>query len=235
LKLAKFREMDIKRNIESIIAQLSGTQARLVAVSKTQPLEKIREAYDAGHRMFGENRVQEMVTKHAALPADIEWHLIGHLQTNKVKQIVPFVSLIHSVDSEKLLAEIDKQGAKASRVVPCLLQVHIAREETKFGFGPEELEAFVGSGRILKYANAAIVGLMGMATLTDDREKVREEFRGLRVLFDKLKASRAQGLEMKELSMGMSSDFEVAVQEGSTLVRIGTSIFGTRITKPEQP
>lgn len=223
--------MDIKRNIDSIRERLTGTTARLIAVSKTQPVEKILEAYDAGHRMFGENKVQEMVAKQAVLPSDIEWHLIGHLQTNKVKQVVPFVSLIHSVDSEKLLIEIDKQAARIARVVPCLLQVHIASEETKFGFDPAELLAMARDGRLARYKNVAVRGLMGMATLTDDREKIREEFRSLKTLFDQLSALKVPGLDMQELSMGMSSDYEIAVKEGSTLVRIGTAVFGSRFTQ----
>src|SRR6188768_2498369 len=218
--------MNIKNNINNFSQNLPAG-CKLIVVSKTQPVEKVKEAYDAGQRIFGENKVQELVLKHEALPADIEWHLIGHLQTNKVKQVVPFVSLIHSVDSEKLIAEIDRQGAKVGKVVRCLLQVHIAKEETKFGFDPEELESSVASGQLLKYPNVAVVGLMGMATLTGEVEKIRLEFRDLRGLFDRLKSQRIQGLAMLELSMGMSSDYEIALEEGSTLVRIGTSIFGT--------
>jgi pyridoxal phosphate enzyme (YggS family) len=222
--------MDIKRNIESIQAHLAGSQARLIAVSKTHPAESIREAYDAGHRMFGENKVQEMLAKQPALPADIEWHLIGHLQTNKVKQVVPNVALIHSVDSEKLLAEIDKQGAKIGRVIPCLLQVHIAKEETKFGFDAPELMTLAQQGQINRYKNVAVRGLMGMATLTDDKQKIRDEFRGLKKLFDQLKEASSGGVVMEELSMGMSSDYRIAIEEGSTLVRIGTAVFGSRPT-----
>jgi pyridoxal phosphate enzyme (YggS family) len=220
--------MSIKRNIEIFSDLLSRTGARLVAVSKTQPPEKIMEAYNAGHRLFGENKVQELSAKYEALPKDIEWHLIGHLQTNKVKQVVPFVSLIHSVDSEKLISEIDKQGSKAGRIIPCLLQVHIASEETKFGFDSEEVLTLARSGRLAQYPHVGIKGLMGMATLTEDREKIRNEFRSLRKLFDKLKKENPTGVTMSDLSMGMSSDYEIALEEGSTLVRIGTSVFGTR-------
>jgi pyridoxal phosphate enzyme (YggS family) len=223
--------MDIKRNIESIRTRLTGSQARLIAVSKTQPIESIREAYNAGHRMFGENKVQELLAKQPALPADIEWHLIGHLQTNKVKHVVAFVSLIHSVDSEKLLAEIDKQGSKAGRVVPCLLQVHIATEETKFGFDKAEVMGLAQRGTADRYKNVAIRGLMGMATLTNDRQKIREEFHGLKDLFEQLKKVESSGMAMEELSMGMSSDYQIAIEEGSTLVRIGTAVFGSRPTQ----
>ena len=228
LKVAKFREMSIKRNIEILSERLSGSHARLVAVSKTQPPEKIMEAYNAGHRLFGENKVQELCAKYESLPKDIEWHLIGHLQTNKVKQVAPFVSMIHSVDSEKLISEIDKQGLKAGRVIPCLLQVHIASEETKFGFDREEVLALVRSGRLSQYPNVRIKGLMGMATLTDNKEKIRSEFRSLRALFDQLGKERLPATEMSEISMGMSNDYEIALEEGSTLVRIGTSLFGKR-------
>jgi hypothetical protein len=220
--------MSIKRNIEILSERLSRSHARLVAVSKTQTPEKIMEAYNAGHRLFGENKVQELCAKYEALPKDIEWHLIGHLQTNKVKQVAPFVSMIHSVDSEKLISEIDKQGSKAGRVIPCLLQVHIASEETKFGFDREEVLAFVRSGRLSQYPNVRIKGLMGMATLTDNKEKIRNEFRALRALFDLLGKERPPAIEMSEISMGMSSDYEIALEEGSTLVRIGTSVFGKR-------
>jgi pyridoxal phosphate enzyme (YggS family) len=228
--VAKFRKMGVKRNIEFINGRLSGTGARLVAVSKTQPLEKVMEAYDAGQRAFGENKVQELCAKHEQLPKDIEWHLIGHLQTNKVKQVVPFVSVIHSVDSQKLIAEIDKQAAKSGRVVPCLLQVHIATEETKFGFSPAELGTFLRSNDIDRYQNVKVVGLMGMATLTEDREKIRQEFRSLKTTFDQLRSENIRGIDFRKLSMGMSSDYEIAIEEGSTLVRIGTTIFGTRTT-----
>jgi PLP dependent protein len=230
LKEAKFREMSIKRNIEILNSKLRGTKARLVAVSKTQPPEKIMEAYDSGHHVFGENKVQELCSKYEVLPKDIEWHLIGHLQTNKVKLVAPFVSLIHSVDSERLMVEIDKQGAKSGRVIPCLLQVHIATEETKFGLDSAEVLSLVRGGKIANYKNVGVRGLMGMATLTDDKEKIRSEFRTLKQLFDQLGSENIPGIEMTELSMGMSSDYEIALEEGSTLVRIGTSIFGSRTT-----
>lgn len=230
MKVAKFREMDIKRNIESLQAEVRKYGAKLIAVSKTQPPEKIREAYDAGQRIFGENKVQELLGKHQLLPADIEWHLIGHLQTNKVKSVVPFVSMIHAVDSEKLADEINKQAARSNRVVPCLLQVHIASEETKFGFDRDELLRFIRQVSLAKYTGLSIRGLMGMATFTDDKEKVRGEFRTLKLLFEHIKQQQIASIDMTELSMGMSGDYSIALEEGSTLVRIGTSIFGERQT-----
>jgi pyridoxal phosphate enzyme (YggS family) len=221
--------MDIKRNIEVVERQLGGKGCRLIAVSKTHPPEKILEAYQAGHRIFGENKVQELTAKYEALPKDIEWHLIGHLQTNKVKYVVPFVGLIHSVDSEKLLDEINKQGKKIGRVIPCLLQVHIAKEESKFGFDESELIQLLRSEKFRSYTHVEIRGLMGMATLTDRTEQIRQEFKELRGLQERLKSEQWPAfVQWKELSMGMSSDFTIAVEEGSTLVRVGTAIFGTR-------
>ncbi|MBS1680130.1 MAG: YggS family pyridoxal phosphate-dependent enzyme [Bacteroidetes bacterium] len=221
--------MDIRNNIEFYRKQFASTECRLVAVSKTHPPEKINEAYLAGQRIFGENKVQELLAKQPVLPADIQWHLIGHLQTNKVKQVIPFVSLIHSVDSLKLLEEINKQAKKISQVVDCLLQVFIAREETKFGFDETELTELIQSEKIKSLDSIRILGLMGMATFTDNREQIRQEFRKLKALFEKLKIMNLPPhILMKELSMGMSQDYEIAVEEGSTLVRIGTSIFGTR-------
>jgi PLP dependent protein len=221
--------MIIKSNIKDLLAELQGSQAKLIAVSKTQPIEKIKEAYDAGQRLFGENKAQEMLAKHQALPHDIEWHMIGHLQTNKVKYIAPFVSLIHSVDSEKLLEEIDKQGKKAGRIIPCLLQVHIAMEETKFGFDEKEVTELLTGSALSHLNNIEINGLMGMATFTKNEDTIRNEFRTLKKLFDNLKGRKLpSNASMKELSMGMSSDYKIAIQEGSTLVRIGTAIFGER-------
>jgi pyridoxal phosphate enzyme (YggS family) len=209
--------MSIKRNIESITAGLR-PGCRLIAVSKTHPPGLIQEAYDAGQRIFGENKVQEMVSKYEVLPKDIQWHLIGHLQTNKVKYIAPWVSLIHSVDSPKLAEEIDKQGKKVGRVIPVLLQVYIAKEETKFGFDKTELLEFLKNKRL---SNISVEGLMGMATNTTNIDQVRSEFKGLHDLFVEVG-------NMKELSMGMSSDYKIAMEEGSTMVRIGTAIFGSR-------
>jgi PLP dependent protein len=222
--------MPIRNNIADFTAELTSHGCRLVAVSKTQPVEKIKEAYAAGQRIFGENKVQELVSKYeSGLPADIEWHLIGHLQRNKVKYIAPFVSLIHSVDSPRLLEEINKQAEKCARVISCLAQMHIAREETKFGFDEAEFDAYLASSEIQKLKHIKIVGLMGMATFTDNQTQVRQEFSNLKKYFDQLKLSTLPtNVVMQELSMGMSGDYKIAMEEGSTLVRIGTAIFGER-------
>lgn len=201
----------------------------LIAVSKTHPVEAIREAYDAGQRKFGENKAQELVPKFEALPKDIEWHMIGHLQSNKVKYIAPFIHLIHSVDSFKLLEEIDKQGKKNNRVIDCLLQVYIANEETKFGFSEEEINNLLARQAFDKLQNIRVLGLMGMATLSDDKQQISNEFGGLKMFFEKLKRQQLPlNVVMKELSMGMSSDYKEAIEKGSTLVRVGTAIFGNR-------
>ena len=201
----------------------------LVAVSKTHPPEAIQTAYDAGQRIFGENKVQELVAKYEVLPRDIEWHLIGHLQTNKVKYIADFVSFIHAVDSEKLLDEINKRAGQAERVIDVLLQVHIAEEDSKFGFDDAELTAFVSGTGIALHTHVRIRGLMGMATFTDDREQVRREFKHLKRLFDQLKTSVfVTANHFDTLSMGMSGDFDLAIEEGSTMVRIGSTLFGAR-------
>ncbi|HMJ68954.1 MAG TPA: YggS family pyridoxal phosphate-dependent enzyme [Cyclobacteriaceae bacterium] len=221
--------MSIKINIEIVTSTLAAKGCRLIAVSKTHPPELVQEAYDAGQRIFGENKVQEMTSKYEALPKDIQWHLIGHLQTNKVKYIAPWVGLIHSVDSPRLAEEIDKQGKKAGRVIPCLLQVHIAREETKFGFDRNELMDFLRGPLPASFTGLSIDGLMGMATLTDNQDQVRSEFRGLRTLLEEIgKMDLPPAIRMKELSMGMSGDYKIAMEEGSTMVRIGTAIFGAR-------
>lgn len=221
--------MVIKYNIEKFRSELRPLNAKLIAVSKTHGAEKILGAYSAGQRIFGENKVQEMIEKQPRLPLDIEWHLIGHLQRNKVKYIAPFVSLIHSVDSVRLLEEINKQGQKLNRVIHCLLQVFIAREEAKFGLDFQELHQLVQSAEIAKCRFVAVDGLMGMATLSDNQFQIREEFRSLKNIFDGLKKiSLSPNIQMKELSMGMSSDYKIALEEGSTMVRIGTAIFGAR-------
>ena len=207
----------------------SGTAGvTLVAVSKTKPVEAILELYNLGQRDFGENYVQELVDKVAQLPKDISWHFIGHLQTNKVKLIVPFVQLIHGVDSLKLLKEINKEAAKVGKVVDCLLQVHIAQEEAKFGFDEEELNKLISQYADLLMTNVRIVGMMGMASFTDDMEKVRGEFRRLKELFDKCNQPQARNLKLQTLSMGMSSDYKIAIEEGGTMVRIGSLLFGER-------
>jgi hypothetical protein len=199
-------------------------------VSKFHPDDAIVEAYNAGERVFGESKVQEMTGKYERLPKDIEWHFIGHLQSNKVKYIVPYVSLIHGVDSEKLLVEIDKQAHKAGRIVNCLLQVHIATEETKFGFDETELLDFCQNNRIKNYPNVQICGLMGMATFCSDKNIIESEFKQLKNIFEKLKSVYfVQNQSFDQLSMGMSDDFSIAIECGSTMVRIGSSIFGSRI------
>jgi PLP dependent protein len=219
--------MSIKNNIEKFTQTLP-KGCRLITVSKTQAVEKIAEAYEAGQRFFGENKVQELTAKYESLPKDIAWHMIGHLQSNKVKYIVPFVHLIHSVDSMKLLAEIDKQAKKINRIINCLLQVHIANEETKFGFSEIEVLDTIQSEQFRACQNIRVCGLMGMATLTHDQDQIRKEFKNLKTLFDTLKSFALPNLNMEELSMGMSSDYKIAVEEGSTLIRIGTAIFGER-------
>jgi PLP dependent protein len=220
--------MSIKNNITLFSDSLQDSGCRLIAVSKTQPIEKLQEAYQAGQRLFGENKVQEMEQKFEALPKDIEWHMIGHLQSNKVKYIAPFVSLIHSVDSVKLLDEINKQGKKINRIIPCLLQIYIANEDTKFGLSEAEVMDLL-SHFPPSYTHVEINGLMGMATFTHNQEQIRNEFRGLKKLFEKIKKMQLpDSVKMKELSMGMSADYKIALEEGSTLIRVGTSIFGER-------
>lgn len=215
--------------LQQILAELAQTNTRLVAVSKTKPVDQILEMYQQGQRIFGENRVQELVEKQAALPKDIEWHAIGHLQTNKVKYISPFVSLIHSVDSLKLLAEINKQAQRNERSIDCLLQLKIAAEDSKFGLSVEEAVALVSSDRFAQMENIRIVGVMGMATFTDNEVQVRQEFKHLKECFDKLKAQFfAEADHFKEISMGMSGDYHIAQEEGSTMVRIGSLLFGAR-------
>lgn len=201
----------------------------LVAVSKTKPVEVILEAYRAGQRVFGENKVQEMTEKYEQLPKDIEWHLIGHLQTNKVKYMASFVSMIHSVDSLKLLQEIDKQAAKHNRVIPCLLQFHIAMEETKFGLSMEEATDLLQSRDFVELQHVDIVGIMGMASFTENEEQVRDEFRTLSSYFSVLKSHFFKlNPNFKHISMGMSGDYALAIEEGSTMVRVGSKIFGGR-------
>ncbi len=219
----------IEENYQKV-KQAIPSHVKLVAVSKTHPATTIQRLYDIGHRDFGENKVQELLEKQAVLPADIRWHLIGHLQTNKVKYIVPFIHLIHSVDSEKLLTEINKQAQKINRTIDILLQVHIAKEETKYGFSEDEIKLLYQSSTLEKYSYVRIRGLMGMATNTSDEHLIRKEFSGLRKLFIQLKSLNINPHCMEILSMGMSNDFSIAIEEGSNLVRIGSSIFGERNT-----
>ena len=222
--------MNVADNFREFEEKIAPHDCRLVAVSKTKPVEMLMEAYEAGARDLGENKVQEMVDKHEQMPKDIRWHMIGHLQRNKVKYIVPFVSLIHSVDSPRLLKEVEKQARKEDKVVDCLLQIHIAEEESKFGLSEEELNDILKEEMLANAQHVRIVGLMGMATFTDDHKQVRKEFKVLKALFEKVKAddSLPDSVQMQELSMGMSGDYEVALEEGSTMVRIGTTIFGSR-------
>lgn len=216
--------MSISSNLESIKTSLP-KDVTLVAVSKTKPIEDLHEAYESGQRILGENKIQEMTQKWEALPKDIEWHMIGHLQRNKVKYMASYVSLIHGVDSFRLLKEIDKQAKKHDRVINCLLQMHIAEETTKFGLDAKELDDIVHSEELLQLENIKIVGLMGMATFTDNEAHLRREFKLLKSHFDMLQKELP---EAKTLSMGMSGDYKIAIEEGSTMVRIGSSIFGAR-------
>ncbi len=220
--------MSVAQNILELRQQLP-KHVTLIAVSKTQPATRIQEAYDGGQRIFGENKVQELVPKYEELPKDIQWHLIGHLQSNKVKYVASFVSLIHSIDSIKLLQEVNKQAFKVSRVIDCLLQIHIASEETKFGFSEEELTDLINSKKFIDLNNVRIIGLMGMATFTDNVAHVRDEFRNLKKLFEKLKSmSLTLPFDLQHLSMGMSGDYKIAIEEGSTMIRVGTALFGER-------
>lgn len=224
--------MSIADNIKNLNQEIKLSKAKLIAVSKTKPVEDVQEAYDAGQRLFGENQVQELVEKYEKLPKDIQWHLIGHLQTNKVKYIAPFISLIESVDSLKLLQEINKQAEKNNRVIDCLLQVYIADEETKFGLGYDELIELLRSDEYIALKNVRIVGLMGIATNTDNEKQINDEFKELKVLFEGIKASFFRKDDhFKEVSMGMSSDYKIAIEQGSTMIRVGSTIFGQRVIK----
>jgi pyridoxal phosphate enzyme (YggS family) len=216
--------MSIKNNLENISLKIP-SEVCLVAVSKTKPISDILEAYEYGQRVFGENKIQELVEKHNKLPKDIEWHMIGHIQRNKVKYMAPFVNLIHSADSYRLIKEINKQGKINNRVINCLLQIKIASEESKFGFTEKEANDFLNSDEYVSFKNIKIVGLMGMATFTDDQRKIDQEFNKLKIFYKKVKRSNT---EINVLSMGMSDDYPIAILNGSTMVRIGSSIFGKR-------
>jgi len=224
--------MSIADNLLKYKQEIEVDSVKLVAVSKNQPKDAVLEAYNAGQRVFGENQVQELVEKQLELPKDIEWHLIGHLQTNKVKYIAPFVDLIESVDSLKLLTEINKQAEKNKRTIDCLLQIYIADEETKFGLGYDETIELLRSDEFASLKNVRIVGLMGIATNTKSEKQIADEFQELKVLFDGIKLAYFRKEDyFREISMGMSSDYKLAIQEGSTIVRIGSSIFGKRVIK----
>ncbi|MBC6605305.1 YggS family pyridoxal phosphate-dependent enzyme [Hymenobacter sp. BT188] len=221
--------MSIAENFHAFQNELQGTNCRLVAVTKTHPVERLREAYDAGARLFGENKVQEMAAKQPDLPPDVEWHLIGHLQTNKVKYIAPFVHTIQSIDSLKLLLEIEKQAAKHNRVICGLLQFHIAAEETKSGLSLPEAEEILQSDAFRTLQHVQLTGVMGVATFTNDEAQLRHEFRELRGYFELLKQRYFAPQPMfREISMGMSADYKLAIEEGSTLIRVGSAIFGAR-------
>lgn len=218
----------IAENIKEIQSKLP-ENVTLVAVSKTKPVEDLQEAYNAGQRIFGENKVQEMTSKYEVLPKDIQWHLIGHLQTNKVKYIAPYVSLIHSIDSEKLLREVNKEAKKNNRIIPCLLQFHIAEEETKFGFSFDEAKELIESEAFLNFQNIQIVGIMGMASFTENEQQIRNEFQTLHDYFHVLKSHYFKfNPDFKEISMGMSGDYKIAIEHGSTMIRVGSTIFGHR-------
>ena len=219
--------MSISANFDKIKSSIP-ENVTLVVVTKTQPLDKILEVYNLGYKILGENKVKELVDKHDELPEDIQWHLIGHLQTNKVKYIAPFVHIIQSVDSLKLLCEINKQAAKNNRIINCLLQIYIANEKSKFGLNFSEAELLLKSEEFIAMKNIAIIGLMGMATNTDYNEQISKEFHSLKLFFDKLKQLQTSNMKLEILSMGMSSDYQTAIKEGSTMVRIGSSIFGER-------
>lgn len=220
--------MSIAENIAELRNQVP-PHIKIVAVSKTKPVEDIMEAYDAGQRMFGENKVQEMIAKQPDLPVDIEWHMIGHLQTNKVKYIAPYVSLIESVDSLKLMKEINKQASKYRRKINCLLQFHIAAEETKYGLDLEEAFQILDSSEFTDLTSLRLVGVMGMGTFTDDERILRKEFSALRKIFERIKTVYyPEDGSFREISMGMTGDYMIAIEEGSTMVRIGTGIFGAR-------
>lgn len=220
--------MSITYDLKQVLAELP-QGVRLVAVSKFHPNESIEEAYRAGQRIFGESKVQEMADKYESLPKDIEWHFIGHLQTNKIKYMAPFVSMIHGVDSYKLLTEVNKQAVKAGRVIKCLLQLHIAKEETKFGFSFDECREMLVAGEWKSLPNIQLCGLMGMATNTDSEEQIEREFRSLNKFFNEIKNNFfADQADFCELSMGMSHDYPIAIATGSTLVRVGSKIFGER-------
>ena len=219
--------MSIAENLLSIKKTLP-EHLTLVAVSKTKPIPNLMEAYNAGQRIFGENKIQEMTEKWEQMPKDIQWHMIGHVQTNKVKYMAEFVSLIHGVDSFKLLKEINKQALKNNRIIDCLLQMHIAEEETKFGLDEEELIAILASSEFKEMKNIRITGLMGMATFTDNQDQIKKEFLLLKSIFDKLQSQRSENCQLSTLSMGMSGDYKLAIDCGSTMIRIGSSIFGGR-------
>jgi pyridoxal phosphate enzyme (YggS family) len=225
--MIKINKMSIQDNLLKIKSQLP-ENVTLVAVSKTKPVEDLMEAYHAGQRIFGENKIQEMTEKWQQMPKDIEWHMIGHVQSNKVKYMVPYVKLIHGVDSLKLLKEVNRQAIRWRKSINCLLQIHIAEEETKFGLDEKELEELLNSDEFKEMKNINVIGLMGMATFTDNEEQIKKEFQYLKTIFDKVSKLNTTNCQLNTLSMGMSGDYQLAIECGSTMVRIGSSIFGNR-------
>lgn len=219
--------MSIKDNLLQIKSSLP-ENVTLVAVSKTKPVSDLMEAYEEGQRIFGENKIQEMTEKHQQMPKDIQWHMIGHVQSNKVKYMISFVKLIHGVDSLKLLKEINRQAVRWRKKVDCLLQIHIAEEETKFGLVENELSEIINSDEFKSFENIKIIGLMGMATFTDNQQQIKKEFQYLKSIFDKYKHTETSNFKLETLSMGMSGDYQLAIECGSNMVRIGSSIFGNR-------
>jgi pyridoxal phosphate enzyme (YggS family) len=225
--MIKINKMSIQDNLLKIKSQLP-ENVTLVAVSKTKPVEDLMEAYHAGQRIFGENKIQEMTEKWQQMPKDIEWHMIGHVQSNKVKYMVPYVKLIHGVDSLKLLKEVNRQAIRWRKSINCLLQIHIAEEETKFGLDEKELEELLNSDEFKEMKNINVIGLMGMATFTDNEEQIKKEFQYLKTIFDKVSKLKTYNCQLNTLSMGMSGDYQLAIECGSTMVRIGSTIFGNR-------
>ena len=223
--------MNFKMSIQQNLNQIKSTlpeHVTLVAVSKTKPVSQIMEAYSAGHRIFGENKIQEMTEKFEAMPKDIDWHMIGHVQTNKIKYMASFVSLIHGVDSFKLLKEINKQALKNNRIINCLLQIKIADEDSKFGMSATDASKIIQSKEFSELKNVCVVGVMGMATFTEDQKQIEREFKLLKSTFDELKAIQTENCKLQTISMGMSGDYPLAIECGSTMVRVGSSIFGER-------
>jgi pyridoxal phosphate enzyme (YggS family) len=225
--MIKINKMSIQDNLLKIKSQLP-ENVTLVAVSKTKPVEDLMEAYHAGQRIFGENKIQEMTEKWQQMPKDIEWHMIGHVQSNKVKYMVPYVKLIHGVDTLKLLKEVNRQAIRWRKSINCLLQIHIAEEETKFGLDEKELEELLNSDEFKEMKNINVIGLMGMATFTDNEEQIKKEFQYLKTIFDKVSKLKTYNCQLNTLSMGMSGDYQLAIECGSTMVRIGSTIFGNR-------
>jgi pyridoxal phosphate enzyme (YggS family) len=218
----------IKKNIDNFKSSIP-EHVKLVAVSKTKPIEDLMEAYEAGHKILGENKAQELKDKQPQMPDDVEWHFIGHMQTNKVKYIAPFVSLIHSVDRFKVLKEINKQAKKNERIISCLLQFHIAEEDTKFGFDWEEVKEMLESVAFTELKNIKVIGVMAMATFTENKDQIRREFKQLKQYFDRLKQDYfSEANDFTEISMGMTNDYQIAIEEGSTMIRVGSAIFGAR-------